>query len=298
MGDFQQFARCNIILSNNSRNVTYFSKRISLYTLLVEKTVVTSSKGTNRIMKSTITLFFLVMLLGSTFVSAQQKKTAAPAAVKPAKAALDKAVTKDTVLQKDTVVKKDSAAVMHFGRISVTTVPESAEVAVDSIARGGSPCTVDSLLPGIHVVIIKRKGYFGKKVIVEVTADSTLAVDVALVKPGVFIVTSDPQGARVFIDGKESGVTPYENAKMKPGDHVLRLEKEQFLTLEKTVVSAEGKTDTLSFALPAAAPKPQPKPALPQPAAKRGFDTTILIVLTSLFVVFGIVIFSIESGSK
>ena len=240
-------------------------------------------------MKSTMSFILVFVLCGGTVVSAQQKN---PVTKEPARA---------VTAVKDTVAKKDTAAALHFGRISLTTLPETAEVSVDSVFKGSSPLTLDSMAPGGHVLIIKRKGYFGKKVSVEVTADSTLAVDVVLVKPGTFIIASNPPGAKVVLDGKESGVTPCENAKLKPGEHVLRLEKEQFLPFEKTVVATEGKTDTLSFSL--AAVKTQPvaplvQPAVQQPAAKRGLDTTILIVCASIFVVFGIVIFAAESGSK
>jgi hypothetical protein len=237
-------------------------------------------------MKPAISFLFLFVFFYGTVVSAQQKN---PVTKEPVKA---------VTAVKDTIAKKDTAAALHFGRISLTTLPETAEVSVDSVFKGSSPLTLDSLAPGGHVLIIKRKGYFGKKVSVEVKADSVLAVDVALVKPGELVITSDPPGAKVILDGKENGITPCENAKLKPGEHVLRLEKEQFLQFEKTVVATEGKTDTLSFSLTVLKPQPV-APTAPQPAAvKRGLDSTILIVLASIFVVFGIVIFAAESGSK
>jgi hypothetical protein len=242
-------------------------------------------------MKSTMPFIFLYTLLGTSLLFAQQKNPGVQGAVKA------------SVAVKDTTVKKDTVAALHFGRISLTTQPETADVSVDSVFKGSSPLTLDSLVPGGHVLIIKRKGYFGKKVTVEVKADSTLPIDVALVKPGMFVITSNPIGAKVFIDGKESGVTPCENAKIKPGSHVLRLEKEQYVPFEMTIVATEGKTDSLSFTLVAAKPQPpaQTAPVTQQntPAAvHRGLDTTILIVLASIFVVFGIVIFAAESGSK
>jgi hypothetical protein len=239
-------------------------------------------------MKYVLSFIFLFMVLGSAAAAggAQQKRSGPADTVKAAMAVNDSAAKKDSV-----------AAAVRFGRIKVTATPETAEVSVDSIARGTSPLTLDSLKPGAHVLIIKQKGYFGKKVSVDVMPDSTLTIDVALVKPAAFFVASAPAGAKVIFDGKESGVTPYENAKVKPGDHTVRLEKEQFAPLDLKIAATEGKTDSLSFALVALKPQAA-QPAPQQPAAKRGIDTVILVVLTSLVVIFGIAIFAAESGSK
>lgn len=235
-----------------------------------------------------MTLLFLFLFMGSTVAAggAQQKK-AVP---------IDSAKTVKPV--KDTVAKKDSVAAVRFGRIKVTSVPESAEVSIDSIPKGNSPCTLDSLKPGSHVLIIKQKGYFGKKVSIDVGQDSTVVVEVALVKPAGLVIASAPAGAAVIIDGKDAGVTPYENTKVKPGDHVVRLEKQQYIPLEKTITSTEGKTDSLSLTLSAVKVQQSSAAAPAQPAPKRGLDTTILIILTGVFVLFGIGIFAVESGSK
>jgi hypothetical protein len=279
MGDIEHFPRSNIILSNNHWIATYF--------LFIDNSLL---KGVLFTMKSTISFLILIVLCGNSVVHAQQKSPGVRDSVKAAKAVM---------AVKDSIVRKDTSAAVHFGRISLTTTPETTEVSVDSVLKGSSPITLDSLAPGGHVLIVKRKGYFGKKVSVEVKPDSLLAITVALVKPGTFVIASNPPGAKVLLDGKESGVTPCENAKLKPGEHVLRLEKEQFDPFEKTVLATEGKTDTLSFSLAPLKPQPAATKQASQPApVKRALDTTILIVLASLFVVFGIVIFATESGSK
>jgi PEGA domain len=239
-------------------------------------------------MKPAITFLFLFVFIGTVAAAggAVQKKAGVPDTVGAVK----------TV--KDSAAKKDSAVAVHFGKVTVAATPESAEVSVDSIVKGTSPLTLDSLRPGPHVLIVKQKGYFGKKVIVDVVQDSVIAVAVSLVKPAALVVASDPAGARIVFDGKDAGVTPYENAKVKPGDHTLRLEKDSFVPLDLKIAATEGRTDSLSFTLVAVKPQTGAQAAPPQPAAKHGIDTTILIILTSLFVVFGIALFAVEAGSK
>jgi hypothetical protein len=238
-------------------------------------------------MKSSIAALLLLALCASSPLLAQQNKPAVADTSKNLK------VVKPA---RDSVVKRDSAIAGRFGKIYLTTKPDTAEVSLDSVARGNSPCVLDSLKPGDHVLIVKRKGYFGKKVNVVVPADSTIPVDVALVKPATIFVSSVPESSTVKIDGKDAGVTPYENGKVKPGEHVLRIAKDKFVPVDITIVAAEGKTDSLSFSLVAEAPKSVVEPK--KPGTKLGLDTTILIVLTGVFAVFGLVIIGVESGSK
>jgi len=238
-------------------------------------------------MKSFIPVLLMAAFLGSAAVFAQQKNVTSVDTAKSIKAI---AAVKGADARKDTVTSR------HLGKIKLTTSPDSAEVSVDSVARGVSPSTVDSLKPGDHVLIVKHKGYFGKKVNVEVVADSAVTIDIALVKPASVVVQSDPASATVILDGKEAGVTPFENAKMKPGEHTLRIAKDKYVPVDVKVNAVEGKTDSLSFLLVAETTKPATVES--KQGTKIGLDTTILIVLTSIFAVFGIVILGIESGSK
>ena len=197
---------------------------------------------------------------------------------------------------KDTVAAVPAPPPARTGRITVRSTPDSAEVIVDSIAKGESPLTVDSLQQGIHVLIIRKKGYFGKRVTVKVAPDSTIAVAVSLIKPGRLVLKSEPDSAKVFIDGKESGVTPYDNAVFKPGDHVVRCEKDRFDPFEKQIYIAEGAADTLSIALKIKVEKDTvvKKEAAVSKKSRNMFDKVTTAVVAGLFVVFGIVLFSIE----
>lgn len=196
-------------------------------------------------------------------------------------------------LKKDSLAVADSTVRSAFGRMSITTEPSQAEVSLDSIAKGETPLTLDSIVPGTHVLIIKKKGYFGKKVSVDVPGDSSVEVAVTLVAPGCLVVTSEPPGAGVFLDGKDMGVTPWENAKLKPGVHALTCEKDGFATFEKQITVSEGKTDSLSMVL-------QPKPAAKAADSTSGkskpvrFDRVAAIVAGCVFVVFAIVLLGVE----
>jgi hypothetical protein len=196
-------------------------------------------------------------------------------------------------MKKDSLAVKDSVARPPFGRLSITTEPPQAEVSFDSVAKGESPLSIDSVTPGPHVLIVKKKGYIGKKVSVDVTGDSVLSLAVTLVGWGHLIVTSEPAGAGVFLDAKDVGMTPWENAKIKPGEHALKCEKQGFASIEKQITVSEGKTDSVNVVLQAAPATMAAEPPLKKSKPVR-FDKVAAIAAVCVFVVFGIVLFGVE----
>jgi hypothetical protein len=120
-----------------------------------------------------------------------------------------------------------------------------------------------------------------------------------LVKPGCLVVKTDPPGARVFIDNKEAGATPFENAKLKPGTYSLKLELAQRETVERSVTVAEAGCDTLSIGLPflktyTDSVEHAQKAAKEQ---KSKFKKTIDLIVIGAFVAFGAVIIAVEAGN-
>jgi|GEM_PF-1355471 hypothetical protein len=199
----------------------------------------------------------------------------------------------DTLAQNQvSVPAADAAASPHFGRLAIVTTPADAEVSLDSVMKGHGPLTLDSLMPGLHTLIVKAPGYFGKKVSMDVPADSTVNVSVALVLPARLVVISTPAGAATFLDGKELGVTPCDNSRVKPGKHTLKLDKAGYVPLEKAVSLSEGAADTLSLVLQPLASTAVPQKPIPAPA--KGFDKIAALVAVGAFVLFGVVVLVVE----
>jgi hypothetical protein len=66
--------------------------------------------------------------------------------------------------------------------------------------------------------------------------------------PATAVVTTEPAGAEVTIDGELAGVTPLER-QVIPGKHVLRVSKEGYIAVEREVTFVEGGQETLPFTL-------------------------------------------------
>jgi hypothetical protein len=199
-------------------------------------------------------------------------------------------------MKTDTAAAADTSAQRRFSRLSIIATPPDADISLDSAARGQGPIVADSLQPGQHIIIVKAKGYFGKKVVVDVSADTSMEVSVVLVRQAHIVVISEPPGATVSLDGKEIGTTPAENAKVMPGSHAVKIVLQGFDACEKQVTVAEGVSDTLSVKLqPVSAVREAGKKPQPQPK-KIKFDRPAAIIAACVFVVFGIVIIGLEAA--
>jgi len=96
---------------------------------------------------------------------------------------------------------------------------------------------------------------------------------------GAITVNTVPGGAKVFLDDKDSGVTPPSgelSLKVPSGPHKLRVEKDGYKPEEKALTVEDGKTADLQFAL-AAEPKPEPPKPQPEPPKETIADVALVI---------------------
>ena len=207
--------------------------------------------------------------------------------------------------QEKVAAGKDSAAPPAvnaeggFARLILRSQPDSAAIVIDSTDKGWTPATIDSVSPGKHVIFFKKKGYFAKKITATIAPDSLQEISVVLIKLGCLVVKSEPTGALLFIDDKEVGATPYENAKLKPGNYTLRLSLEKHETVERSVTVAETGCDTLSINLPISKAYTDSVDRAKKAAVakQRKFKKTVDLIAIGTFLVFGTVIFLIEAGN-
>jgi hypothetical protein len=107
-----------------------------------------------------------------------------------------------------------------------------------------SPLNITNLKSGEHTIIIKKKGFYQKKVTLMVDSLSTKEFSIILQQPGSIAITSEPSGAEVFWSGQKKGETPLNLTLLKPGSYLLQIKKDQFLTFEKSLTVLSGKSDS------------------------------------------------------
>jgi hypothetical protein len=251
-------------------------------------------------MKKTANIVTMLFVGYSLAVSAEPQNAKAAINPSPATAA---AARPDTVATAKTAANQNTStppsAVVRFSRLSLRSRPDSASIVIDSLDKGQTPAVIDSLVAGQHTILVKKKGYFVKKVTTTLSPDSLHEITVVLVKPGCMVVKTDPPGAKVLIDNKETGTTPFEYTKFKPGAYTLRLELPQRETIERPVTLAEGESDTISISLPFSKAYRDSVERVQKAAKekKSKFKKTVDLIAIGAFVVFGAVILLFELGN-
>lgn len=117
-----------------------------------------------------------------------------------------------------------SAAVPQTGQLAIMSQPAGGDVIVDGQRRGVTPLTL-SLPAGAHAVQLNR-GDVSRSISVTIKpgAEATHYVDLdtrPVPEVGELLVSSEPPGARVTIDGEARGVTPVTIADIAAGPHAV-----------------------------------------------------------------------------
>jgi hypothetical protein len=140
-----------------------------------------------------------------------------------------------------------SAAAPTTGQLAVISQPAGGDVFVDGQLRGTAPLTM-ALAPGTHALQLTR-GEISRdfSVTIKAGAEATQYVDLearAVPNTGQLVVTSEPPGARVTVDGEARGVTPVTLADLSAGQHNVVVQGASN-TVNRTVTVEHGESSSL-----------------------------------------------------
>ena len=123
----------------------------------------------------------------------------------------------------------EEAPVPNLGALEVTSIPAGAEVFIDEVKRGVTPLSLD-LAAGSHALSVVHPGYEQKQAEVTIEAGQTLAKEYLLEQMTGYVleVTSEPSGARVYIDGTYRGTTPVRDLEMEADTGTMRVRKDGY----------------------------------------------------------------------
>lgn len=139
------------------------------------------------------------------------------------------------------LIKTDLAS--NVGTLKITTKPEGASVTVDGTVMGNTPFT-ERLEEGKRKIRIEKSGYVPVDQLVTITRkQQTFLKDIALeIVPSTLKISSAPEGARVFVNGKQYADTPTELKQLLPGLYKIRLEKKGYDPATRDVTITPGNT--------------------------------------------------------
>ena len=163
--------------------------------------------------------------------------------------------------QKPLTVAKNRDAEVSFSlvrepgpaRVRVESEPVGAEITIDGRKVGPSPYTGE-LQPGEHQVEAHKEAFRGVAQQIAVEAGQSLSLRLALAAaskipepPGIQVMTQ-PQGAKVLLDGAAIGASPLKN-KATPGAHVIRMELDGYQPRDAKFNFPEGRDVELVLAV-------------------------------------------------
>ena len=142
--------------------------------------------------------------------------------------------------------------------ITITSEPEAVAIKIDDDNVGITPVKDYELDPGAHTLTATKPGFRSYDQSFDLPEGRDLALHVALqpkAAEATFAVQSEPLGARLSVDGKQVGVTPYIGP-APVGDHILWLEREGYLRQERSVHFTADRSVEVSFTLTKLPPQP------------------------------------------
>jgi hypothetical protein len=142
-------------------------------------------------------------------------------------------------LEKDTPVERAITLIERSGALRVTSTPEGANIYLDGENTGlVTPATFDNLaVTRRHTVQFRLAGFSTRTIEgAEVFEDSTRTLHHAFSKlTSPLTVVSRPEGAEVYLDGRNMGVTPRNLTSISHGTHTLELKKPGYAAFETTL---------------------------------------------------------------
>ena len=132
------------------------------------------------------------------------------------------------------------------GQLTVNSNPEGAQVQIDgrSDTAWVTPFNLSGVAPGQHTAVISKPGYVSQTHTIDVGSGRKSFVALQLVAlSAAVLVNSEPAGAVVVIDGRDSGrLTPTQLSVDKPGNHTILVRREGYLEETTTLNLQLGQT--------------------------------------------------------
>jgi serine/threonine protein kinase len=138
-----------------------------------------------------------------------------------------------------------AAAALIPGQLAVDSTPEGAQVQIDGRSDSSwvTPYTIPGLAPGQHTVQVSKSGFVQDTRTVDVVAASKAFLVVHLgTLTATMNVTSEPAGAAIYVDGKDTlKVTP-SVITLDKGSHTVLVRKPGFLDETTSAAGTAGQT--------------------------------------------------------
>jgi serine/threonine protein kinase len=135
-----------------------------------------------------------------------------------------------------------------LGNLSVSSAPQGAAIEIDGHAsQFVTPHTAPALAAGSHTIRVSKAGYESITRTIDVQAGQTATLNIPLTElRATLVISSDPPGALVSINGEKSNRTTPVTVMLLKGRYVIALSKQGFLPAESSIEAVPGQSYKVS----------------------------------------------------
>ncbi|HEX4783055.1 MAG TPA: PEGA domain-containing protein [Candidatus Sulfotelmatobacter sp.] len=174
--------------------------------------------------------------------SADQQAAAAPEAAVPEAQPVAPSKTRNGR-------KRAAVPAIMPGQLAIDSMPAGAQVQLDgqTDASWVTPLALANLQPGQHSISVSKPGYSTDSRTVNVTAGNRATAVVHLVKlMATLVVKSDPPGANIYVDGRDTSTKTPAQVSVDKGQHVVLVRMPGYLDETMNAQFALGQTSSFS----------------------------------------------------
>ncbi len=134
--------------------------------------------------------------------------------------------------------------------ISVDSDPEGATVYLNGKSEGVTPLKIENLDAGDYLLKIEKSGFAPYTEKITISKGETVIRNITLKKAEtVLSIDSDPEGAELYLNGKDVGKTPFEQVNITPGTYNVKILKEGYLPFVTKITVKKGIPANYKFPL-------------------------------------------------
>jgi hypothetical protein len=137
-----------------------------------------------------------------------------------------------------------------YAVLNIESTPTGASVFVDGLHKGKTPCTVEDVVLGNHVLKVLKDGYKEYSEQLSLTKTDEMAVKVQLEELlAALDVLTSPSDARVTVNGEFKGRTPLQVSGLRDGKYDVVIEKPGFSKISQTLDIRKNKDAKIDVTL-------------------------------------------------
>ncbi len=122
------------------------------------------------------------------------------------------------------------------GTLDISSVPGNASVVINGSYQGHTPMNLSGLSPGAYQINFSKFNYEPISTMATVEAGAITEVNAALQpKTGTLLINTNPEGARIVLDGINVGLSPLTEAGLAAGNHTINATLNGYIPIEVQV---------------------------------------------------------------